>query len=127
MIFEIDPTSAKPVYLQIIDQVKYAVASGRLRDGDRLPPIRDVAIQTRVNRNTIARAYLELEREGVIRGRAGQGSFINDGGGSTIGKAQARQILGERIDKLLVQARQFRLDEEEIMELIRRRLAKVKL
>lgn len=76
MIFRIDPATSKPVYQQIIDQVKYAVATGRLVEGDRLEPIRDVAVQTRVNRNTIARAYLELEREGLIRTRAGQGSFI---------------------------------------------------
>ena len=54
--------------------------SGRLREGDRLGAIRDVAVQTRVNRNTVARAYAELERQGVIRSRPGQGSFISGKG-----------------------------------------------
>jgi GntR family transcriptional regulator len=126
MIFKIDSSSPKPVYQQLIDQVKYAVATGRLADGDRLDPIRDVAIQTRVNRNTIARAYMELEREGVIRTRTGQGSFVC-GDGQAVGKARARKILADEIDDLLAQAHQFRLSEDEVLELLRERLEKVRL
>jgi GntR family transcriptional regulator len=126
MIFKIDPLSPKPVYQQVIDQVKYAVASGRLADGDRIDPIRDVAVQTRVNRNTIARAYMELEREGVIRTRAGQGSFIC-GDGAGLARTRARRILSERIDGLLAQAHQFRLSEEDLLDLVRERLARVRL
>lgn len=126
MIFKIDPSSPKPVYQQLIDQVKYAVATGRLTDGDRLDPIRDVAVQTRVNRNTIARAYMELEREGVIRTRTGQGSFVC-GDGQGVGKIRARKILAEGLDELLAQAHQFRLSEEEVWDLLRERLEKVKL
>lgn len=121
----IDPHSPKPVYQQIIDQVKYAVACGRLRAGDRLGSIRDVAVQTRVNRNTVARAYMELEREGVIRSRAGQGSFVSDDTGAAVGKAQARKILTEKTDEMVTQARLFRLDKDEVMELTRQRLDKL--
>ena len=126
MLFKIDPNSPKPVYQQIVDQVKYAVAAGRLRQGDRLASIRDVAIQTRVNRNTVARAYTELEREGVIRTRAGQGSFISDDGPAH-GRARSRSILAKRIDELLAMTRQFRLTEPELYDLIRERLEKVRL
>ncbi len=127
MIFDIDLSSPKPVYQQLIDQVKYAVASGRLRAGERLGTIRDVAVQARVNRNTVARAWIELEREGVIRTRTGQGSFISEDGGRAIGKAQARRILADRLDDLLAQAHQFGLSEEDVQELVRQRLAKVNL
>jgi GntR family transcriptional regulator len=126
MIFRIDPTSPKPVYQQFIDQVKYAVATGRLAEGDRLDPIRDVAVQARVNRNTIARAYMELEREGIIRTRVGQGSFIC-GDGPGLGRARARKVLADSIDELLAQAHQFRMSEDEVLDLVRERLNKVKL
>lgn len=126
MILKIDSNSAKPVYQQLVDQVKYAVAAGRLREGDRLPPIRDVAVQVRVNRNTVARAYMELEREGVIRTRPGQGSFITDGA-LGVGKTRARKVLTEAIDDVLGQARQFRMTEGEVLDLVKERLGKVKL
>ena len=126
MIFLIDPNSPKPVYQQLIDQVKYAVASGRLTPGDRLPPIRDVAIQARANRNTVARAYMDLEREGVIRSKAGQGSFVSDGA-PEVSRARARRMLEGRIDDLLAQAHQFRLSEEDLLDLVRERLDKVSL
>jgi len=126
MLFKIDPNSAKPVYQQLIDQVKYAVASGRLREGDRLGSIRDVAVQIRANRNTVARAYSDLEREGVIRSRPGQGSFISDSG-PDIGQKRARKILSDAIDEVLAQARQFRLSQAELLSIVRERLSKVEL
>lgn len=117
MLFEIDPRSPTPVYRQIIDQVRYAVASGRLREGDRLDPIRDVAVQARVNRNTVARAYAELEREGFIRTRAGQGSFVCLDR-PFVSRRRARQILTESFDALLVQARELQFTEPELRELL---------
>jgi GntR family transcriptional regulator len=126
MILKIDANSSKPVYQQIIDQVKYAVASGQLRADDRLPPIREVAVQTRVNRNTVSRAYMELEREGVIRSRAGQGSFVS-AEGAGIGRARAKKMLGEKIDELLSEARRFQLGSDDLLALVQERLSKVKL
>ena len=67
MIFQVDPASSKPVYQQLMDQVKLAIAGRRLRPGDKLPTVRDLAVQLRINRNTVARVYSELEREGAIR------------------------------------------------------------
>jgi len=127
MIFKTDPSLPKPMYRQIVDQVKYAVASGRLREGDRLGSIRDVAVQTRVNRNTVARAYMELEREGAILTRTGQGSFVAEGGAPAVTKARARRILSERIDDVLAQARQFQLSGDDVVALVKKRLEKVDL
>ena len=124
MIFDIDPNSPKPIYQQIVDQVRYALATGNLREGDRLPPIRDVATQARVNRNTIAKAYTELEREGVIRSRQGLGSFISAEGPSH-GRGRSREILRDRIDDLLALAHSFRMSEQELQALIEERIRRM--
>ena len=127
MILKIDPGSPKPVYRQIVDQVRYAVAAGRLREGDRLEPIRDLAARHRVNRNTVARAYLDLEREGVIRTRPGQGSFVAGEAAGNPGKARTRRELADALDGLLARAHQGRLTEEEFLDLVKERLGKVNL
>lgn len=124
MIFQVDLQSAKPVYQQLIDQVKFAIASGKLRPGDRIPPIRDVAAEIRVNRNTVAKVYSELEREGLIYSRAGQGSFVSDRGSDLSNKVR-REQLTQRIDEILAQARLYEFSREAISELIARRMDKV--
>lgn len=126
MIFHIDPNSPKPVYQQIVDQLKYAVASGRLAVGDRLPTIREVAVQTRTNRNTVARAYTELEREGFLHTRSGLGSFVS-GEAPAHGRERSRRILADRLDELLALAHQFRIPAEDLEALVRERLQRVRL
>src|SRR5207247_6739679 len=76
MLFQIDFKSGKPVYLQLVDQVRYAAASGALRPGEALPSIRPLAEELRLNRNTIAKAYSELESQGVIETVPGKGCFL---------------------------------------------------
>ena len=78
MKFTIDFQDGTPVYQQLMSQVKSAVATGRLRKGDRLPTIRELATSVRVNRNTIARVYADLEREGLVYMRPGTGTFVAD-------------------------------------------------
>ena len=78
MRFQLSFKSGKPVYLQMVDQVKAAAASGALRGGDSLPSIRPLAEELRVNRNTVAKAYAELESQGVIETIAGKGCFIRE-------------------------------------------------
>ena len=73
--FQINFKSGKPVYLQLVDQVKTAVASGAMKSGEALPSIRPLAEELRVNRNTVAKAYTELENQGVIETLAGKGCF----------------------------------------------------
>jgi GntR family transcriptional regulator len=94
-----------PIYLQIANQVKYLVASGRLAPGDEIPPIRVLAHQLLVNPNTVARAYLELEREGVVHKRHGSGTYVSDAG-SPLARKERLKILSERVDALLAEARQ---------------------
>ena len=76
MRLQLNFKSGKPVYLQIVDQVKAAAASGALRPGEPLPSIRPLAEELRVNRNTVAKAYAELESQGVIETFAGKGCFL---------------------------------------------------
>ena len=79
LTFQINFKSGKPVYLQLVDQVKTAVAAGAMKSGDALPSIRPLAEELRVNRNTVAKAYTELENQGVIETLAGKGCFVRAG------------------------------------------------
>ena len=76
MLLQIDFKSGKPVYLQLVDQVRYAAASGGLRTGEPLPSIRPLAEELRVNRNTVAKAYAELSAEGWLDARQGLGLYV---------------------------------------------------
>ena len=80
MQLHISTADGVPIYLQIVNQVKYLVASGRLAPGDEIPPIRVLAGQLVVNPNTVARAYLELERAGIVVKRHGSGTYISENG-----------------------------------------------
>jgi GntR family transcriptional regulator len=117
----IDLTDSKPVYRQLTDRVKFAVASGELRPGDRLPSIRDAAVATRVNRNTVAKAYLELEREGVVYTRQGQGCFVSNHG-SDLSAGVRRQQIAEKIDEMIAQARLFEIPREKLNDIFAHRL-----
>lgn len=76
MKFEIDLVNHTPIYLQIMSQVKHAVASGELEPGDQLPTVRQLAADLRVNFNTVARAYRMLDEEGIISTQHGRGTYI---------------------------------------------------
>jgi len=103
MEFDLDPQDPTPLYLQIASRVRRLVALGALRPGDRLPTVRELAVRGRVNRNTAARAVQELERDGLVRTRVGQGTFIADGAAGI--DARAREaVLDERIDRLIEEA-----------------------
>jgi GntR family transcriptional regulator len=109
-----------PIYLQIVNQVKYLVAAGRLAAGDEVPPIRVLAHQLVVNPNTVARAYLELERAGIVQKRHGSGTYITDAG-SPLARKERLKILSERVDALLAEARHFEMDPSELIRLIKER------
>jgi GntR family transcriptional regulator len=73
---EIDPSSPTPPSEQVANQVRFAVSAGRLRPGDRLPSVRGLAVEARINPNTVSRAYRTLEREGTVRTRPGAGVYV---------------------------------------------------
>ncbi|MHC4119550.1 MAG: GntR family transcriptional regulator [Planctomycetota bacterium] len=109
-----------PIYLQIVNQIKYLVASGRLASGEQLPPVRKLAEQLLVNPNTVARAYRELEAARVLTTRRGAGVYVC-GDGSPLNRREKKRILNERIDMLLAEARQMNIDLDEVIELVRQR------
>lgn len=109
-----------PIYLQIQQQVKYLVASGRLHVGDQLPPVRKLAEQLVVNPNTVARAYRQLETDGIIKTRRGAGAFIANSD-SPLAKREQTRRLTERIDMLLTESRQMDVDLETLVKLLRQR------
>jgi len=116
----ISPQDGVPIYLQIVTQVKYLVASGRLDAGEELPAIRVLAERLAVNPNTVARAYRELEVAGVVEKRRTAGTYVSDAG-SPLARRERLKILGERVDALLAEARQLGVEFEELTELIRRK------
>lgn len=120
MQIHISPNDGVPIYLQIVNQVKYQVASGRLAPGVEMPPIRVLAEQLLVNPNTVARAYRELELAGVVTKRRTAGTYVSDAG-SPLARRERVRILTERVDALLAEARQMNIRTEEIVELLRQR------
>lgn len=109
-----------PVYVQLVSQIKYLVSSGRLAPDEQLPPVRKLAEQLVVNPNTVARAYRELESEGVVTCRRGAGVFVADGV-SPLARREQNRILAERVDVLVAEARQMNVDLETLVALVRRR------
>jgi GntR family transcriptional regulator len=121
MLIQLNFKSGKPVYLQLVDQVKAAAASGALRSGEALPPIRPLAQELRINRNTVAKAYAELESQGVIQTLVGRGSFLKENN-SPLKKQVRLKMLAEEIDQAIVQAHHLQIGQEEFMGLIKERL-----
>lgn len=111
----------QPVYVQIMDQIKAAAASGALQPGEPLPGIRPLSEQLRVNRNTVAKAYLELEREGVIETRPGKGCFLRNGQ-SRFHKAARSGMLVPLVDSVVVQAHHLQIEPAEVVSLVQARL-----
>ncbi len=121
MVFQIDFKTGKPVYLQLVDQVRYAAASGALRAGEPLPSIRPLAEELRVNRNTIAKAYAELESQGIIETSPGKGCFLKDGS-SPFTKKVRDQLLIKEVDEAVVTAHHLQVDRADFLSLVKERL-----
>ena len=121
MLFQIDFKAGKPVYLQLVDQVRYAAASGVLRPGEPLPGIRPLAEELRVNRNTIAKAYAELESQGVIETLPGKGCFLK-ANNSPFTKVVRNKLLEKEIDEAVVMAHHLRISRDAFIEMVHERL-----
>lgn len=120
MQIHITTADGVPIYQQIVNQVKYLVASGRLAPGDEMPPIRVLAERLIVNPNTVARAYRELEAAGVVEKRRTAGTYVSEQG-SPLARKERVKILTERVDALLAEARQMDVSFEELVKLLDKR------
>ena len=121
MVFQIDFKAGKPVYLQLVDQVRYAAASGVLRAGEPLPSIRPLAEELRVNRNTIAKAYTELESQGVIETIPGKGCFLKENN-SPFTRPVRQKLLLKEVDEAVVMAHHLQVDRAAFLALVKERL-----
>ncbi len=121
MDLKVDAASHTPIYQQVVAQVRALVASGRLAAGERLPSVRGLAESLLINPNTAARAYRELERDGVVVSRQGHGVFVGDQA-SPFRAAQRRRMLAASIDRLFAEAAQLGLDPADVEDLVRQRV-----
>ena len=121
MMFHIDFTNGQSPYLQMVDQVRYAAASGGLRTGEPLPSVRLLAEELRVNRNTIAKAYTELESQGVIETIPGKGCFLKDGN-TPFTKTVRQKLLLKEVDEAVVTAHHLQVDRDTFLALVKERL-----
>jgi GntR family transcriptional regulator len=121
MILQIDFQAGKPVYLQLADQIRNAAASGRLSPGDPLPALRPLAEELRINRNTIAKAYSELEAQGIIETVPGKGFFMKQNQSHFTQRVRQQMLLTE-IDEAVVMAHHLQVNREKFLELVNERL-----
>jgi GntR family transcriptional regulator len=116
----ISPNDGVAIYLQIVNQVKYLIASGRLKAGEELPPIRVLAQRLLVNPNTVVRAYRELESAGLVEKRRTAGTFVSEQG-CPLARRERMKILTGRLDALLAEAAQMDIDFDDVVKLLQQR------
>ena len=121
MLLHINPSSGVPIYLQIENQVKHYIASGALKPGEALPSVRQVAADLRVNPNTVARAYQNLERDGVLRTVPGGRTYVAENPAGLL-KSEKIRRLRPHARQIAVEGSQLRLDPEDIINLVEQEL-----
>ncbi len=122
--FQINPHSGVPVYRQMVDQVKYYIASGTLKPGDQLPSIRELAQKLAVNPTTVVRVYSDLEHAGVIEMRHGKGAFVTDSG-HHMTAAERERALRKLAQHLAVEAAQMGAPASQVLKVVREELAEL--
>lgn len=120
--FHLDPASGVPLHVQLRNQVRAAVASGVLRSGDRLPSVRELALQLTVNPNTVFKVYQELEHEGLLETVHGKGVFVRPTAGRRFSDEERWRLLAQAIDHLVAQAVALGYSTGELRRLVDQRL-----
>ncbi len=115
MQFRIDNASGRPVYQQIMDQIKRDIAMGRLIKNEKLPTVRQLAGQIAINPNTIAKAYRQLEQEGIIVTKAGAGAFFANID-SNLSRSVKKKLISEEHDRIAVEAYHMQIDSQTLLE-----------
>jgi GntR family transcriptional regulator len=120
MQIEIDSTDGIPIYLQLVQQVKYLIATGRLQAGQQLPSVRKLSDQLVVNPNTIAKAYRELELTGIVATRPGSGVFVSETA-SPLARKEQHLLLIDKVDNVILEARHLDIDVNGVIQLVKQR------
>ena len=115
MQFRIDNASDRPVYQQIMDQIKRDIALGRLIKNEKLPTVRQLAGQIALNPNTIAKAYRQLEQEGIIVTKAGAGAFVANLD-SNLSRSVRKKLISEELERIAVEAFHMQIDSQTLLE-----------
>ncbi len=121
MYVEINASSSIPIFTQIVNQVKYSVAMGAYRADDKLPSVRELAVQLRVNPNTIARAYRQLDRESILYTQRGRGVFVS-AEAAAICRRERKRIINERLGDAVDEALRSDLDPADIRMIVESKL-----
>ncbi len=115
----IEPSSSVPIYRQIIDQIRYQVASGVLKEGDKVPSVRELAATLAVNQNTILKVYNELCRQNVLKIERGDGTYVSSGR-QAIGAAEKKKAISGVLREAAVLAVQLELPIDQVGELLKK-------
>jgi len=121
---QINPNSGVPVYRQVMDQIKYYIASGLLAPGQQLPSIRSLAGSLAVNPTTVVKAYTELQHGGVVEMKQGKGAFVSESAGA-LSEEQLRKALQQLARQLAVEAAQMGASSQLVMQMVQEELQKV--
>lgn len=117
MNFKIDPSSGLPIYLQLIDQIKYHISVGTLKAEDQLPSVRKLSTELRINPNTIAKAFNIMETDGIVYTRRGEGTFISSQAEVSSNKDRL-EVLKNLVDQVVETALTLKVPREELQKLI---------
>ena len=121
--FSLDPKSGVPIYRQIQDQIRYGIASGRLRPGEQLPTVRALAVDLAVNPNTVIKAYTELERQGVLTTEQGSGTFVAPLPAVVLAPEDRQAKLRALCAEFLGQVAQYGFGPDDVLRAVRKLLA----
>ena len=119
--FKLDLKSGVPFHRQIVDQIRYGIASDRLMPGEQLPTVRELAVHLQVNPNTVRKAYSELEILGILDTQQGTGTFVSDQQ-VEIGPDEKQRMLRQICDELVARGNQYGFTLKEIVTHMERRL-----
>jgi GntR family transcriptional regulator len=117
-LFRVTPQSGEPIYEQLIRQIKHAIATGALKQGDQLPTVRELAARLVINPNTASRAYRELERQGLLETTAGRGSFVKISPPKLF-RDERKKRLQPFVQQLIAEGRALSFTDDELIELLR--------
>jgi len=123
-IFTVDPRSGVPLYLQLIEQIKRAIALGALAPGEQLPTVKALALELTVNPNTVARVYRELERDAVIDTSPGRGSFVRSDGSAVDARRDLADVARVAAENAVREAKSLGLSREETQDVMSRAIAR---
>ncbi len=113
MMIRVDPGASAPVFQQIVNEVKSAIARGAIMPGEAIPSVRQMAADTLLNPNTVAKAYRELEREGIVYTRRGLGLFVAERAGP-LARSRRREELDDRLRRFIAEARRAGMTTAEL-------------